>query len=247
MIFSKKIKKAKRKKIKQQQQQQQWVPIKSAVVPLQHVVIDESKRAKPTNQRARTHNQKQSSDVCPYWCMCVCVYVCMRTALIARSAVFDFACGCRRLTFERRTYTRLTHWQAEHLAQESYFQLKRAKVTTAIRTLRTPTCQISSSNNSNNKSKAYMPTLTQLKYTPYYLTKEIVLFASSTQREQQQRGVQIWTRLDKSEEAEREREKRERASKKWDLCIRKWNSQATTKLLRVVNVFVFVPAFQIQN
>jgi len=148
-----------------------------------------------------------------------------------------------------------THWQFEHLAQESHFQLKQAKVTTVIRTPRTLACKIiisssSSSNNTNyksndyrNKSNKYMPTLTQLKYIPYYLTKEIVLFASSTQREQQQRGVQIWTRLFESRKRARERER-----EKWDIYGSEiLKQQQKYKWVVRVSVIVFVPAFQIKK
>lgn len=116
---------------------------------------------------------------------------------LALCAVFDFAYGRRWLTFERFIHTRTdthTHTQWTNLStwrgQETHFQLNSEqtlqqsfahmhKHVKAAAITKTATINTNSRNKNNS---AYMPTLTQLKYIPYYLTKEIVLFASSTQR-----------------------------------------------------------------
>lgn len=72
-----------------------------------------------------------------------------------------------------------THFQlnSEQTLQQSFAHMHKHVKAAAI----TKTATINT-NSRNKNNSAYMPTLTQLKYIPYYLTKEIVLFASSTQR-----------------------------------------------------------------
>lgn len=120
---------------------------------------------------------------------------CMRTTLIVRSlcvlSLISLMAAAGWLLSD--SYTRAhthtvnlstwrgqeTHFQlnSEQTLQQSFAHMHKHVKAAAI----TKTATINT-NSRNKNNSAYMPTLTQLKYIPYYLTKEIVLFASSTQR-----------------------------------------------------------------